>query len=322
MIDIYGLKHIAMAGSEKRYPITQETTVDIDTEIRIVLIGRTGSGKSSTGNTVMKEKYFRSEASVSSVTSTCNIGKAKRKKHILKIVDTPGFFDTNLSTESVKLEILKCLNMLSPGPNIIMYVLRVGRFTEEEIKAVQHFLHLFGGDPFRYTIIVITGRDDLEQDGTTPSQFLENIPEYFREFLSKCRDRVVFLNNRSKIDSERQFEEMLPMIEKMILENADTSSFYTNEILEEIKSGIYKSSLDRLIGFGANSMFQKYKRFSGYLMIVVGAGLIVGSRHHVLGIVCIGVGYILTKIKSTTPESKLAKVVRQLERNNSPCIIS
>lgn len=297
--------------------------VDLDTEIRIVLIGRTGSGKSSTGNTIMKDKYFfKSEVSTSSVTSTCKIGEAKRKKHILKIVDTPGFFDTNLSTGSVKLEILKCLNMLSPGPNIIMYVLRVGRFTEEEIKAVQHFWNLFGGDPFRYTIIVITGKDDLEQDGTTPSQFLENIPNYFREFLSKCRDRVVFLNNRSKIDSERKFDEMVPMIEKMILENAITSPFYTNEILDEIKSGIYKSSLDRLFGLGATSILQKYKRFTCYLMIVVGAGLIVCSRHHVFGIVCIGVGFILTKIKSRTPDSKLARVVTQLERNNSPCIIS
>lgn len=302
--------------------IDSNLQVDLDTDIRIVLIGRTGAGKSSTGNTIMKEKYFKSEVSVSSVTSTCKIGEAKRKKHILKIVDTPGFFDTNLSTGSVKLEILKCLNMLSPGPNIIIYVLRVGRFTEEEIKAVQHFWHLFGGDPFRYTIIVITGKDDLEQDGITPSQFLENIPNYFRKFLSKCQNRVVFLNNRSKVDSERKFDEILSMIEKMSLENADTSPFYTNEIIEEIKSGIYKSSLDRLIGLGATSILQKYKRFTCYLMIVVGAGLIVCSRHHVLGIVCIGVGFILTKIKSRTPESKLARVVTQLERSNSPCIIS
>lgn len=298
--------------------------VELDNEIRIVLIGRTGSGKSSTGNTIMNEKYFTAKHSSSSVTNKCMIGETKRNEVTIRLVDTPGFFDTNATSSSVKLEILECLKMLYPGPNIIIYVLRVGRFTEEEMTAVKHFLYLFGGDPFRYTMIVITGRDDLEKENTTPLQFLQDQEKFFLDFLSKCGNRVIFFNNRSKVDSEGQLEDMFRIIEKTIRENAKTSLYYSNEILDDIRSGIYKSSLDRLVGPNEMCKWLRYISFilSGNLFILVGLGIIVFSRQFFIGTLCIGGGYTLITKGSTTPESKIARIVTQLERNNSPCCIS
>ncbi|XP_076080377.1 GTPase IMAP family member 9-like isoform X2 [Mytilus galloprovincialis] len=315
-------KEESPSDDEMRQEITEKTKVELDSEIRIVLIGRTGSGKSSTGNTIMNEKYFIAKPSVSSVTKECMIGETKRNEVRIRLVDTPGFFDTNATSSSVKLEILKCFKMLYPGPNIIIYVLRVGRLTEEEMTAVQHFLYLFGGDPFRYTMIVITGRDDLEKEDTTPLQFLQSQEKFFLEFLSKCGNRVIFFNNRSKVDSEGQLEEMFHIIETTIRENAKTSSYYTNEIIENIRSGIYKSSLDRLVGPNVMCKLKKYKSLTGILFIVVGGGIIVISRQFLIGTLCIGGGYTLIKKGSTTPESKIARIVTQLERNNSPCCIS
>ncbi|XP_021352274.1 GTPase IMAP family member 7-like [Mizuhopecten yessoensis] len=216
----------------KMAELDQDTSYGAGYEYRIALIGRTGSGKSATGNNILGKKVFTSKSSGSSVTQKCHFHTAERFDKKLLVVDTPGLFDTKLSNEVIAKEILKCIGILTPGPHAFILVVQIGRFTPEEKDTVKHFSHIFGKEFFRYLIILFTRRDDLERTGETIQEYVNEVPDELKYILKRCGHKYLAFDNYSSAQkAEFDVLELIGIVQAII--NETGKAYFSDDTLEK-----------------------------------------------------------------------------------------
>lgn len=212
----------------------------MEKSIVVASIGRTGDGKSSLLNTILKKEAFKHGVSKRKMSTTVKTESNKgfwrgnEKKEIITCIDTPGILDEEHVTTVINSHLSENLELfllkVSKDVNCFLIVFNIFDIHfGEQTQGMLGILKAILGDQFlKHSILVFTHCDDEKETWKEKKNYVEN--EFKKKFLEKYKvDDIPLVFVSSKL--EQGFEELYDQVSK--INKFESKTLQTIKELEE-----------------------------------------------------------------------------------------
>ncbi|KAL1279155.1 hypothetical protein QQF64_025828 [Cirrhinus molitorella] len=178
-------------------------------DLRIVLLGVSGAGKSSIGNAILGREVFKE-----SRTRESEIQRGRVEDRNISIINTPGFFNTHLTDEELQEQMMKSLDLCNPGPHMFLLVINLETFEEDERNIIEKIEEIFGVQALKFTMVLFTEREGMSKEKWKKIK----LSEICQDLISKCRAQYHVFNLTSEV-IQTQIKSLLKEIHEFIKQN-------------------------------------------------------------------------------------------------------
>ncbi|KAK2857550.1 hypothetical protein Q7C36_005469 [Tachysurus vachellii] len=193
-------------------------------ELRLVLLGRSGSGKSTAGNTILGRDEFKlcRDDATGATTQLCVKGTAMIGKKQVTVVDTPDWF---WPPEKLTTHLSSCVELCAPGPHAFLLCVPVTLPGRSNLHDLSSLKNAFGSDAIlRHTLVIFTHSDKLK-DANVEEYIAAKRPELL-ELVEKCDDHYHVLKQGK---NGGNIEELLEKVEQVVKESGGSHYSYQEQ---------------------------------------------------------------------------------------------
>ncbi|XP_070779739.1 GTPase IMAP family member 9 [Enoplosus armatus] len=189
-------------------------------ELRLVVLGRTGAGKRSTVGNILGLQDPQQGTDDAGVTQECSKHRGEAAGREVVVVSSPAWFGSGCDPKERRRHISSFIALSSPGPHAFLLCVPVNQPADGEAKALDVLEELFGSSAVSTnTIVLFTHTEELEEDEQL-EEYLVTWRKDLRELAERCGERYHTLETRSGEPEERKaVEELLEKVEQAVRES-------------------------------------------------------------------------------------------------------